>query len=89
MATSNSYYRGIRGIHLIWHGEWADPELSYKGKVVNYYAVEDTIWEEYKEDRKTKGLLVVDDASEFSKYCQQHAAEIKQLILDIWTGSRK
>ena len=85
----NDYYRGIRGVHMIWHGEWKDPELSYKGKVVNYFAVEDTIWEEYKEDRQIKGLLVVDDATEFTKYCQKHAAEIKQLILDIWDTQKK
>ena len=39
-----NYYRGIRGIEFIWHGETPDPELSYQGKVVNYYDVEDTIW---------------------------------------------
>lgn len=88
MATSNSYYRGIRGIHLIWHGSQADPELLYHGKVVNYWDVDDTIKEEYKEDRKTKGLLVVDDDAEFNKYCQQHTADIKQLILDIYESSR-
>lgn len=87
MAAKESYFRGVRGIHFIWHGSQADPELSYKGKVVNYYAVEDTIWEEYKEDRKIKGLLVVDDDVEFNKYCQQHAADIKQLIEDIWNQS--
>lgn len=75
---NNNYYRGIRGVYMIWYGEWSDPEISYKGKVVNYYDVEDTIWEEYKEERST------DDASEFTKYCQKHAAEIKQLILDIY-----
>ena len=76
----NQYYRGIRGVYMIWHGEWADPEISYKGMVVNYYAVEDTIWEEYKTERST------DDASGFTKYCQKHAAEIKQLITDIWNS---
>lgn len=86
---ANDYYRGIRGVHMIWHGEWKDPELSYKGKVVNYFAVEDTIWEEYLEERSTKAMENPEDDNEFTKYCQKHAAEIKQLILDIWDTQKK
>ena len=79
----NNYYRGIRGIEFIWHGETSDPELSYQGKVVNYYDVEDTIWQEYKEDGHDS-----DDEEEFTKYCQSHEAEIKQLILDIYESGK-
>ena len=78
-----NYYRGIRGIEFIWHGETPDPELSYQGKVVNYYDVEDTIWQEYKEDGYDP-----DDEEEFTKYCQNHEAEIKQLILDIYESGK-
>ena len=78
-----NYYRGIRGIEFIWHGETPDPELSYQGKVVNYYDVEDTIWQEYKEDGHNP-----DDEEEFAKYCQNHEAEIKQLILDIYESGK-
>ena len=83
IVMKNNYYRGIRGVNLIWHGEWADPELSYKGKVVNYYAVEDTIWDEYKDERHAKGVKTPDDDNAFTKYCQQHAADVKQLILSL------
>ena len=76
-------YRGIRDIEFIWHGETPDPELSYQGKVVNYYDVEDTIWQEYKEDGHDS-----DDEEEFTKYCQSHKAEIKQLILDIYESGK-
>lgn len=88
MVTSNSYYRGIRGIHLIWHGSQADPELSYQGKVVNYWDVEETIIDWYKEERQSLGLSVIDDYDEFLKYCRKHAGEIKQLILDIYESSK-
>ena len=84
----NNYYRGIKDIEFIWHGSTADPELSYKGMTVNYYDVEDTIWEDYMEDRYTKALVDPDDEEEFTNYCQRHAAEIKQLIVDIWNQSR-
>lgn len=84
----NNYYRGIKDIDFIWHGEWKDPELSYNGMTVNYYDVEDTIWEEYMEDRYTKALENPDDEEEFTGYCQRHEADIKQLIVDIWNQSR-
>jgi 6-pyruvoyl-tetrahydropterin synthase len=84
----NNYYRGIRGIIFLWHGSTADPELSYKGMTVNYYDVEDTIWKEYIEDIYTRSLEDPDDEEEFTDYCQRHAAEIKQLIVDIWNQSR-
>ena len=79
----NNYYRGIRDIEFIWHGATPDPELSYQGKVVNYYDVEDTIWQEYKEDGHDS-----DDEEEFTKYCQSHEVEIKQLILDIYESGK-
>lgn len=88
MATSNSYYRGIRGIHLIWHGSQADPELSYQGKVVNYWDVEETVIDWYRVERQSLGLSVIDDYDEFLKYCRKHAVEIKQLILDIYESSK-
>lgn len=84
----NNYYRGINDIEFIWHGTTADPELFYNGMTVNYYDVEDTIWEEYMEDRYTKALENPDDEEEFTGYCQRHAADIKQLIVDIWNQSR-
>jgi 6-pyruvoyl-tetrahydropterin synthase len=84
----NNYYRGIRGIIFLWHGSTSDPELSYKGMTVNYYDVEDTIWKEYIEDIYTRSLEDPDDEEEFTDYCQRHAAEIKQLIVDIWNQSR-
>ena len=79
----NNYYRGIRDIEFIWHGATPDPELSYQGKVVNYYDVEDTIWQEYKEDGHDS-----DDEEEFTKYYQSHETEIKQLILDIYESGK-
>lgn len=79
----NNYYRGIRGIEFIWHGATPDPELSYNGITVNYYDVEDTIWQEYKEDGHDP-----DDEEEFTRYCQSHEAEIKQLILDIYESGK-
>ena len=79
----NNYYRGIKNIEFIWHGSTPDPDLSYQGKVVNYYDVENTIWQEYKENGHNP-----DDEDEFTKYCQSHEEEIKQLILDIYESGK-
>ena len=88
MPNKNSYYRGIRGIHFIWHGSQADPELSYLGKVVNYYDVEEIVIDRYREERQSLGLEVIDDQDELYRYCKNHSSEIKQLILDIYESSR-
>ena len=42
-------WRNIPGTELIWHGEWADPEIIYKGKSVNYWSVEDALELSYRE----------------------------------------
>lgn len=42
-------YRGIPNIEFVWHGEWADPELIYKGHSFNYWDVEDALWGDYVE----------------------------------------
>ena len=34
---------GIEGVKFIDHGEWADPELKYGNKYINYYDIEDFI----------------------------------------------
>ena len=80
------YYRGIRGIQFIWHGSQADPELGYQGKVVNYWDVENTLWEDYRADREMKGLRVTDDDSLFNQYCHQNADYIKELIVNLWNS---
>ena len=79
LTSLHYYYRGIRDIEFIWHGPSSDSEISYNGMVVNFYDVEDTIWQEYKEDGHDS-----DDEEEFTKYCQRHEADIKSLITDIW-----
>lgn len=36
-ATENGDWHGVPGARFIWHGEWADPEIEYQGKLINYY----------------------------------------------------
>lgn len=49
-------WRNIPGTELVWHGEWADPEIIYKGKSVNYWSVEDALELSYKSEDNNVGL---------------------------------
>jgi hypothetical protein len=64
---------GIADIGFIWHGEWSDPELEYKGKRISCYIVEDTMWERYKEDGGHNVDL-------FGNYMRENADEVRELI---------
>lgn len=43
------YFYGIKEIEMIYNGDYSDPTLVYKGIKINYYAVEDTLYERYKD----------------------------------------
>ena len=43
-------FYGIYGINLVDHGAYSDPELVWHGKSFNYYDVENSLWDHYKEE---------------------------------------
>lgn len=49
MKKSDCYY-GIYPLRFVYHGEWADPEIVYKGHTFNYWNVENFLWEICKEE---------------------------------------
>lgn len=73
-----NYWLGIRGIRYINHGEWSDPELQYRNKFVNYWAVEDWAYYAIKEEN-----LNPDDPEVFEKWCKENAQSIKDTILEM------
>lgn len=74
-------WRSVPGVKMIWHGAWNDPELQYKDRVVNYYDVENALWDEFKDDCDERGVKAdAKDDAEFNKYCKEHASEIYMLI---------
>lgn len=42
-------YRGVPGSIFIWHGEWSDPEVLWKGISLNVNDIEDGLWYSYKD----------------------------------------
>lgn len=71
----------ISDIGYIWHGEWSDPEIEYKGKRINATIVEDTMWERWIRDddgRLIDGRESDDDG--FKKFMLDNKDEVYELI---------
>ena len=72
---------GLTGVGFIWHGEWNDPEIEYKGKRINATIVEDTMWERWIRDddgRLIDGRESDDDG--FKKFMLDNKDEVYELI---------
>ena len=69
---------GIEGVGFIWHGEWSDPEIEYKGKRINATIVEDTMWERFKEECEADGVTPTED--EFGLYMEANPEDVYELI---------
>ena len=65
-----STYRGVPGTTFIWHGEYSDPEIEYKGHIFNYYDVEDGLWSYYCEQCEDMGIKPTEEG--FDKWFEKH-----------------
>lgn len=65
---------GIENVGFVWHNEWADPEIEYKGKRFSCYIVEDTMWERYKEENGKYA-----DEKLFSQYMRNNIDAVYEL----------
>ena len=77
MKEYPSWY-GIEDIGFIWHGEWSDPEIEYKGKRINATIVEDTMWERYREECEELGIDT--NLFDFDAYMGENAESVYELI---------
>lgn len=71
-------YCGIEDIGYISHGEWADAELEYKGKLFNENVVSDAMWERFIEDFPEKD----GDYEAFNQYMYNNKDEVYELLQD-------
>lgn len=69
---------GIKDIGFIWHGEWSDPDIEYKGKRINATIVENTMWERYIDDCEMFGTSA--DVDGFGRYMVANQEEVYELI---------
>lgn len=63
-TNSRETYRGVPGTIYVWHGEWADPTIIYKDQEINYWDIEDYMWDIYKEDCEENGEHPTEDGFE-------------------------
>jgi hypothetical protein len=80
MKELSDWY-GLTGVGFIWHGEWNDPEIEYKGKQINATIVEDTMWERWIRD--DDGRLIngrESDDGGFKKFMLDNKDEVYELI---------
>lgn len=78
-SKDKSWY-GIPSIKFVWHNEWADPEIEYRGKRCSCYVVEDTMWERWTHD--DDGSLIhgrEEDYEGFNQYMIDNADEVEYL----------
>jgi hypothetical protein len=66
-------YCGIKDIGFVYHNEWADPELEYKGKRFNVHDVENVMWGYFVQEENSK------DQDAFAVYMKNNADEVREL----------
>lgn len=71
-------WRGTKNIEMIYHGDWADPELRVGKRVVNYWDVEQYCVDCMKEDN-----LDYNNDDLFNKWIQEHEKEVCCFIAEI------
>lgn len=54
----NELFYGVPDVHLIWHGQWSDPELLYKEKLYNYYDIEDCLYLAWQEENSNVPFVI-------------------------------
>lgn len=72
---------GIPDVGFIWHSEWSDPEIEYKGKRINSTIVENTMWDRWTHDDYGNYISEREnDLDGFSKYMKENADDVYELI---------
>ena len=74
-SSSGKDWMGIPGVHMIWHGEWADPEIEHDGVIANYVDVEENL----RYEAENAGVNADDDA-EFDEFIRKNKNLVYELI---------
>ena len=64
---------GIEGITFLYHGEWADPEIEYKGHIFNSWDIENAFYDDWKESNSD---------IPFEDYMMQEGESVKEYLDD-------
>lgn len=72
---------GILNIGFVYHGEWSDSEVEYKGKRINCNDIEEVMWENYREDCLEE--RIEDTFDGFDIYMKEHQNEVYEILEEI------
>jgi hypothetical protein len=73
-----SKYKYFKKAQFVYNGDWNDPELIYNSKKYNYFLIENTIYERFKdfiEENK-----IEDNEENLIKYCEEHIEDIEEIF---------
>lgn len=72
-------YCNVPDVYFVCHGEWSDPEVSYKNKLFNLpMDVETPLYDYYCEDCKEKGIKESEDG--FEQYVENDPDELYEIL---------
>jgi hypothetical protein len=69
------YFNEAEYIH---NGTYSEPQLKYKGKIFNYFLIEDTIFARFQEFAEENN--VEQNEENFTTYCKENQDEIRELF---------
>lgn len=66
---------GIKDVKYVWHGEWSDAEILYKGNLINSTIIENSMIESYR-DYLDENNIIDDNYDNFDKYMLDNKDEV-------------
>ena len=82
------YFLGIKGIEYIWHGEWATPEVIYKGRSFSVWDVQEEVEDAY--DIRVKDGEIRPYKGGWQEWGSKNPKIVKALLDDwVWLGIGK
>lgn len=69
---------GIPDIGFIYHNNWEDPEIEYKGKRFNSHDIQDTMWEYFNEACEESTIKPTDDG--FGLYTKDNQDLVYEML---------
>lgn len=81
-------FYGLKGLHVYFpNGKGSDPHVYYKDLEMNYYDLENAMWEDFKEDLgdKLKNLSENELDTEFEKWLKENESHVQNYFLQAAT----
>ena len=74
-------FLGIENTQYIWHGEWSDPEILYKGVSIGSWDIDDGMYNMYTEDID-EGLYP--DGYDYDNWVSENKDRIADMLDDMY-----